>query len=283
MKPPFQPDPEEYPVELLPLDSPAIGLMTAFVKEHTLRKEEFVKLQEKLGTEIRTKNPEADKRLEIVEDLQEYILRIQDHATRILEETLAIASQTEASQIYRMLYWGFALDALGKPWLLIDYQDISFPRSLLPLNEEEWQEKAGPLIYSCNCYSCGKNFEQRFRSKQEYDNECDAVGTLYGHVIDLCQTCKINLPKTSGYVYLIQSPTKYFKIGRTKDPDDRIRTFEVKLPFEVEYVCLIKAFDMYRLEKELHEKYDNKRSNGEWFELTEADVMEIKEMARHIQ
>lgn len=42
-----------------------------------------------------------------------------------------------------------------------------------------------------------------------------------------------------GYVYLIQSPTGYCKIGRTKNPEDRLSTFKVKLPFEVEYLYLI--------------------------------------------
>ncbi len=36
---------------------------------------------------------------------------------------------------------------------------------------------------------------------------------------------------TVGYVYLLQSPTGYWKIGRTSDPNDRMKTFSVKLPF----------------------------------------------------
>jgi hypothetical protein len=36
----------------------------------------------------------------------------------------------------------------------------------------------------------------------------------------------------SGYVYLIRSSTGFYKIGWTKDPHSRRRTFDVKLPFE---------------------------------------------------
>ena len=81
-----------------------------------------------------------------------------------------------------------------------------------------------------------------------------------------------------GYVYLIQSPTTAYKIGRTQDPDDRIKTFSVKLPFEVNYIRLIYTDDMYALEKALHDYFADKRINGEWFELEDADVTYLKHM-----
>lgn len=82
-----------------------------------------------------------------------------------------------------------------------------------------------------------------------------------------------------GYVYLLKSPTGAYKIGRTKDPTNRLKTFEVKLPFEVDYVCVIQSNDMYGLEADLHAYYADKRINGEWFALTSDDVEQIKEMA----
>lgn len=82
-----------------------------------------------------------------------------------------------------------------------------------------------------------------------------------------------------GYVYLIQSPTGAYKIGRTADPGDRLRTFNVKLPFEVEYVCVIATDDMYALERQLHGKFAAKRVNGEWFILSPDDVEYIKRLA----
>lgn len=82
--------------------------------------------------------------------------------------------------------------------------------------------------------------------------------------------------KTGGYVYLLQSPTKAYKIGRTRNPDNRLETFSVKLPFEVEYTCVIRCDDMYSLEKELHGRFADKRINGEWFNLSPEDVDHIK-------
>lgn len=83
----------------------------------------------------------------------------------------------------------------------------------------------------------------------------------------------------NGFVYLIQSPTGAYKIGRTNNPDDRMRTFSVKLPFEVEYVCLIHTEDMHGLEKSLHYQFEEKRINGEWFNLSPEDVEYIKRLA----
>lgn len=84
---------------------------------------------------------------------------------------------------------------------------------------------------------------------------------------------------TSGYVYLVQSPTSAYKIGKTVDPDNRMKTFSVKLPFEVDYVCVIQSDDMHTLETELHAKFEHKRVNGEWFDLDETDVEYIKSLA----
>lgn len=83
----------------------------------------------------------------------------------------------------------------------------------------------------------------------------------------------------AGYVYLLQSPTGAYKIGRTVDPQDRLKTFSVKLPFEVEYLCLIRAEDMYALEAELQGRFIDKHINGEWFALLPEDIEYIRGLA----
>lgn len=83
-----------------------------------------------------------------------------------------------------------------------------------------------------------------------------------------------------GYVYLIQSPSGHYKIGRTSDPKDRMKTFNVKLPFEVEFICVIPTEDMYFLEKQLHRQFAAKRVNGEWFALSADDVEYIKGLTK---
>jgi hypothetical protein len=81
-----------------------------------------------------------------------------------------------------------------------------------------------------------------------------------------------------GYVYVLRSSTGAYKIGLARNPQNRLETFTVKLPFEVEYDTLIKTDDMRRLEAELHARYAHKRINGEWFTLDADDLEELRAM-----
>jgi len=84
-----------------------------------------------------------------------------------------------------------------------------------------------------------------------------------------------------GYVYLIRAiePHSHYKIGLSKTPVKRIESLDVKLPFPIEVIHLIKTDDMRGLEKSLHSKYAEKRINGEWFALSDDDVREICSMS----
>lgn len=81
------------------------------------------------------------------------------------------------------------------------------------------------------------------------------------------------------YVYLIRSPDGVYKIGKTANPEQRLRAFLTQFPFAVEYVSLIRTENMGKLEKELHRKFDLKRLKGEWFALSDDDVTYIKGLA----
>jgi len=91
--------------------------------------------------------------------------------------------------------------------------------------------------------------------------------------------------KTSkaGYVYLLQSPSENYKIGYSATPEDRVKTFKNTLPFEVEYICLIPTDNMRKLEGELHDRFEDRRVEGEWFALTENDVAYIKLLAEDVK
>jgi hypothetical protein len=84
----------------------------------------------------------------------------------------------------------------------------------------------------------------------------------------------------SGYVYLIRSSTGFYKIGRTKDPHSRRRTFDVKLPFEIEFVHLVACHDAVAAELALHRRFASRRAGGEWFSLTDDDVAYIQNRFR---
>lgn len=80
-----------------------------------------------------------------------------------------------------------------------------------------------------------------------------------------------------GYVYLLQGQKGYYKIGRTVDPNDRYRTFKLKLPFDVDYLHLIPCRNRFAAEGRLHRCFDHRRVTGsEWFRLSLDDVALIK-------
>lgn len=78
--------------------------------------------------------------------------------------------------------------------------------------------------------------------------------------------------EVSGYVYLLQAG-HYYKIGRAKNPGERIKTLAIQLPFPVDVVLVMPCDDEIAAEKYLHKYYSHRRSNGEWFELTDSDVL----------
>lgn len=87
----------------------------------------------------------------------------------------------------------------------------------------------------------------------------------------------INPRNRFGYVYLLAVPNSpgLYKIGRASNPENRLRTFNVKLPFPVHFEHVIKSRDMYAYEAMLHKLFANQRANGEFFQLSPADVVFI--------
>lgn len=82
-----------------------------------------------------------------------------------------------------------------------------------------------------------------------------------------------------GWVYVIPEPVKgTYKIGKAADPDDRIGTFEVKLPFDVTVDHLIRCTDRTALESALHRHFAAERVKGEWFALSEAQLQALRSL-----
>ena len=81
---------------------------------------------------------------------------------------------------------------------------------------------------------------------------------------------------TPGYIYIVYSIGRY-KIGLTTRPQKRIR--EIQSPYPVDLICIIQTNDMLSLENALHDRFDHARKHGEWFELSDEDIEEIKHMA----
>ncbi len=84
-----------------------------------------------------------------------------------------------------------------------------------------------------------------------------------------------------GYVYLLQHGSRReYKIGRTYNPVRREGEVRIELPEKLEPLHYIKTDDPVGIEKYWHSRFAIKRKEGEWFELTAADIAAFKKWKR---
>lgn len=76
----------------------------------------------------------------------------------------------------------------------------------------------------------------------------------------------------AGFVYLFSSKELGFKIGRTTDIVKRLQALIRELNIRIGVVCSGWFDDCVGAERTLHERFRDKRTSGEWFELSEDDV-----------
>lgn len=75
----------------------------------------------------------------------------------------------------------------------------------------------------------------------------------------------------NGSVYLYKSG-RHYKIGRTNDLKRRDREIRLQLPVQAELIHRIITDDPVGIEKYWHNRFAEKRLNGEWFNLSTSDL-----------
>ncbi|MGD0899234.1 MAG: GIY-YIG nuclease family protein [Thermoguttaceae bacterium] len=107
----------------------------------------------------------------------------------------------------------------------------------------------------------------------------------YEDIVQLCETHAPNSKPPSqeseaqdveiGFVYLLKSG-RFCKIGMTNSSGRRQYELAIQLPEKVKRIHVIRTDDPGGIEAYWHKRFAEKRRNGEWFELSAADVAPFK-------
>jgi len=107
----------------------------------------------------------------------------------------------------------------------------------------------------------------------------------YEEIVALCAAIKgpdsppsdegVEPEETFGFVYLMRSG-RYYKLGRTGHVGGRERDLAIQLPDKIATVHSIRTDDPVGIEAYWHNRFAAKRKNGEWFDLSAADVKAFK-------
>ena len=82
-------------------------------------------------------------------------------------------------------------------------------------------------------------------------------------------------PGREGFVYLLKSG-RHYKIGHTHDVGRRRYDLAIQLPDPVSEEHVIATDDPVGIERYWHDRFAERRKNGEWFELTRVDIAAFK-------
>lgn len=111
------------------------------------------------------------------------------------------------------------------------------------------------------------------KGKEEF---ADVPALLASH-LEAAQSMRpgVNDGEQDGFVYLLKSG-RHYKIGRTNSTGRREYELAIQLPERVESVHSIRTDDPVGIERYWHERFADRHTNGEWFELSQSDVRAFK-------
>jgi hypothetical protein len=91
----------------------------------------------------------------------------------------------------------------------------------------------------------------------------------------------VRTPSRKGWIYVVEGQGDLYKIGlTTRTPSKRLAEFTPKLPFPTTLLVTIPTDDVISHEKAIHERFADRRVNGEWFKLSDRDILWLRAGAR---
>lgn len=79
-------------------------------------------------------------------------------------------------------------------------------------------------------------------------------------------------------VYVIEHEHGYVKIGRSNNPRSRVRHLQTACPYDLHIAGVIDCPDAVLTESRLHEKFEDRKKNGEWYNLTNRQKQYLLEL-----
>lgn len=84
-------------------------------------------------------------------------------------------------------------------------------------------------------------------------------------------------------IYVIQHPHGYVKIGKSVNPQKRLRSLQAASPYELEVLTTIEVKkgsygDERTVETLLHHFFEEYRHRGEWFQLPQDEIETLREL-----
>lgn len=86
--------------------------------------------------------------------------------------------------------------------------------------------------------------------------------------------------RRTGYIYVLESDDGYYKIGQTGSLQNRVKALKIQLPFKVHLLHRVAVSDPSAAERQLHQRFKDRRMNGEWFRLSQEDVEWLTSLTR---
>ncbi len=78
----------------------------------------------------------------------------------------------------------------------------------------------------------------------------------------------------NNYVYVMQTSDNTVKVGRSKNPEKRLKNLQTGNPNEIKLIDTIKSEFSSEIERQFRHKHDDKRIKGEHYNLSQKEAMD---------